>query len=62
VKAYEYMGLFYIEEGNKRVSVLKYLDTPSIYANVTRILPKKTAETELYYEFLDFYNAAPMML
>ena len=60
VKAYEYMGLFYIEEGNKRVSVLKYLDNPSIYANVTRILPKKTAETELYYEFLDFYQAAPI--
>ena len=60
VKAYEYMGLFYIEEGNKRVSVLKYLDNPSIYANVTRILPKKTAETELYYEFLDFYQVAPI--
>ncbi len=60
VKAYEYMGMFYIEEGNKRVSVLKYLDNPSIYANVTRILPKKTAETELYYEFLDFYKVAPI--
>lgn len=60
VKAYEYMGLFYIEEGNKRVSVLKYLGSPSIYATVTRILPKKTPETELYYEFLDFYRVAPI--
>ncbi|MBR0473974.1 MAG: BMP family ABC transporter substrate-binding protein [Erysipelotrichaceae bacterium] len=60
VKAYEYMGMFYIEEGNKRVSVMKYLGNPTIYASVTRILPKRTPETEVYYEFLDFYNVAPI--
>ena len=60
VKAYEYMGLFYIEEGNKRVSVMKYLGSPAIYAYVIRIMPKKTPETEVYFEFLDFYNVAPI--
>ncbi len=60
VKAYEYQGLFYIEEGNKRVSVMKYLGNPTIYAYVTRILPKRTPETEVYYEFLEFYNVAPI--
>ena len=38
--AYEYMGRFYIEEGNKRVSVLKSYGAPYIPLNVTRLLPK----------------------
>ena len=42
VKAYEYMNKFYIEEGNKRVSVLKYYDAVSVPGYVTRILPAKT--------------------
>jgi basic membrane lipoprotein Med (substrate-binding protein (PBP1-ABC) superfamily) len=58
IKAYEYMNEFYVEEGNKRVSVLKYFDAVSIPGNVTRILPKRTNEkkNKLYYEFVDFYN------
>ncbi len=60
VKAYEYLGKFYIEEGNKRVSVMKYLGNPSIYASVTRIMPERTSENEIYFEFLDFYNVAPI--
>ncbi len=58
VKAYEYMNRFYVEEGNKRVSVLKYFGVVSIPGEVTRILPKRTGEKEnkIYYEFLDFYN------
>lgn len=40
VKAYEYMNEFYIEEGNKRVSVLKYYDAVSVPGIVTRILPR----------------------
>ncbi len=60
VKAYEYMNKFYVEEGNKRVSVLKYFDVVSIPGIVTRILPKRTDEKEnkIYYEFLDFYQAS----
>lgn len=57
IKAYEYMNKFYIEEGNKRVSVLKYYDAVSVPGYVTRILPAKTdqKENKIYYEFVDFY-------
>ena len=56
IKAYEYMNQFYVEEGNKRVSVMKYVEMVSIPGTVTRIIPKKTNEKEnkIYYEFLDF--------
>ena len=52
------MNQFYVEEGNKRVSVMKYLGAYSIHAEVTRVLPKKTdsKENRIYYEFLDFFN------
>ena len=58
VKVYEYMNRFYVEEGNKRVSVLKFFGAVSIPAQVTRILPPKgdAPELKIYYEFLDFYK------
>lgn len=58
VKAYEFMNRFYIEEGNKRVSVLKFFDAVSILGNVTRIIPPRSEdkETQIYYEFMDFYS------
>ena len=58
VKVYEYMNLYYVEEGNKRVSVMKYFDAVSIAANVIRVIPPKSDEPEVkaYYEFLDFYE------
>ena len=57
IKAYEYMNKFYVQEGNKRVSVLKYFDAVSVPGYVTRILPPRTdqKENKLYYEFVDFY-------
>lgn len=60
IKAYEYMNKFYVEEGNKRVSVMKYFEAISIPGEVTRIMPKRTDELEnkIYFEFLDFYKAA----
>ena len=60
IKAYEYMNKFYVEEGNKRVSILKYFDVTTMAGTVTRILPKRTEEKEnkIYYEFLDFYEAS----
>lgn len=62
IKAYEYMNRFYVEEGNKRVSVMKYYGAVSIPGSVTRIVPKRTDEKEnrIYYEFMDFYQAAPI--
>lgn len=58
IKAYEYMNQFYVEEGNKRVSVMKYYGAASIPGNVIRLIPKKTKDTEnkIYFEFLDFYE------
>ena len=60
IKAYEFMNKFYVEEGNKRVSVMKAVGAAAIPAVVTRILPKKSDEKEniIYYEFVDFYNVA----
>ncbi len=62
IKAYEYMNKFYVEEGNKRVSVMKYFGVVSIPGNVTRIVPRRTDEKEnkIYFEFLDFYQLAPI--
>lgn len=64
IKAYEYMNRFYVEEGNKRVSVLKFFDAVSVAAEVTRILPERNGskEVELYYEFLDFYRVSKLNL
>lgn len=58
--AYEFMNQFYVQEGNKRVSVMKYLQTYSIPGTVTRLVPRKTDEKEnrLYYEFLEFYEVS----
>ena len=58
VTCWEYLGDFYVQEGNKRVSVLRHFDAPRIRANVRRILPEKTDEPQIqtYYEFLDFYK------
>ena len=56
--AYEYMNRFYVQEGNKRVSVLKYYGAVKIPGTVTRLIPARTDELEnkIYYEFLDFYK------
>ena len=46
IKAYEYMNKFYVLEGNKRVSVMKYHKAVSIMGDVIRIVPKRTDEKE----------------
>ena len=58
IKAYEYMNRFYVQEGNKRVSVLKYFGAVSIVGQVIRLIPHRTEEKEnkIYFEFLDFYE------
>ncbi len=58
IKCYEYLGRFYIQEGNKRASVLISFDAPTIPALVTRVVPVlgEDAESRLYCEFLDFYR------
>lgn len=54
----EFMGKFYVTEGNKRVSVLKSFGAATIPGVVTRLLPVKSEDenVQIYYEFLDFYK------
>ena len=58
IQCFEYLGNFYVQEGNKRVSVLRHFDAPRIPGTVKRILPKKSEDPRVkaYYEFLDFYK------
>lgn len=58
IVAYEFLNKFYVQEGNKRVSVFKFLNASSIEGVVTRIIPRKndSLESKIYYEFLDFYK------
>ncbi|MCI8996283.1 MAG: BMP family ABC transporter substrate-binding protein [Lachnospiraceae bacterium] len=56
--ACEFMNRFYVVEGNKRVSVLKFADAVSIPAYVTRIIPQRSddKDVKIYYEFMEFYR------
>lgn len=59
IKVYEYLNWFYVIEGNKRVSVLKYLDVYSYNAHVLRMIPKydeQNKDIRIYYAFLKFYK------
>lgn len=58
IKVYEYMGKYYVIEGNKRASVLKYFDSSDILAEVIRKIPKLTDDinVRVYYEYMDFYK------
>ena len=56
VTALEYLGYYYIAEGNKRVSVMKAMEAEDIEADVTRVYPGRTDDPEniAYYEYCDF--------
>ena len=58
IVCYEYMGNFYVQEGNKRVSVMRYFGAPTIAGTVKRILPEMSEDPQVkaYYEFLEFYK------
>ena len=60
ILCFEYLGKFYVQEGNKRVSVLRYFDAPRIPGTVKRILPEESEDPQIiaYFEFLKFYEAA----
>ena len=57
ILCYEYLGDFYVQEGNKRVSVLKYFGAARIPAKVRRVMPLPSDDPRIraYGEFLDFY-------
>ncbi len=60
ILCYEYLGKFYVQEGNKRLSVLRYFGATRIPGTVKRVMPAKSNAPEVvaYYEFLDFYKAS----
>lgn len=61
IKCYEYMNRYYVLEGNKRVSVLKFFHAVSINAEVTRIVPPYSEDDpaiRVYYEYMDFYRTS----
>lgn len=58
IVCWEYMGKFYVQEGNKRASVLKSYGAAAVPAVVKRILPEynQSREVQVYYEFMAFYE------
>ena len=60
IMCYEYLGSFYVQEGNKRVSVLRHFGAPRIPGTVKRIVPPKSDDPRIcaYYEFMDFYKVS----
>ena len=60
ILCYEYLGNFYVQEGNKRVSVLRHFDAPRIPSIVKRVVPPVSEDPRImaYYEFLDFFHVS----
>ena len=58
IQCFEYLGNFYVQEGNKRVSVLRHFGAPRIAANVKRVVPvmDESPKMKAYGEFLEFYK------
>jgi len=58
IRAVEYMNRYYVVEGHKRVSVLRYFDCPTVAGTVIRMIPAKTdtLEYQIYQEYLAFYR------
>lgn len=58
IECYEYLGLFYVQEGHKRVSVLRSYDALTIRARVIRIMPEPSdaPAVQAYMEFVQFYR------
>ena len=58
VICYEYLGEFYVQEGNKRVSVLKHFGAPRIPSHVRRLVPPESNDPRIraYYEFMEFFK------
>ena len=59
ILCYEYLGSFYVQEGNKRVSVLKHFGNTRVLSEIRRVLPERSEDPRIraYYEFVDFHRA-----
>ncbi len=59
IKVYEYLNRFFVIEGNKRVSVLKFVEGTTINGQVIRLIPKRDTTSKsntIYYDFMNFYK------
>lgn len=58
IRCYEYLGRFYVQEGNKRASVLKSYDAPTVPAYVIRVVPVWSDDpaVQAYYDFMASYQ------
>ncbi|MEN6564436.1 MAG: BMP family ABC transporter substrate-binding protein, partial [Christensenella sp.] len=57
IRVYEYLWKYYVAEGNKRVSVLKYFEANSIEAEIIRLVPQwdeTDPAIDRYYTFLAY--------
>ena len=57
VQVYEYLWHYYVIEGNKRVSILKHYGSPSVRADITRVVPQldeRDPDTAVYYAYLKY--------
>jgi hypothetical protein len=57
IRVYEYLWNYYVAEGNKRVSVLKYFGATSFEAEITRLVPQwdeNDPDIERYYTFIAY--------
>jgi len=57
IRVYEYLWKYYVAEGNKRVSVLKYFEASSFEAEIIRLIPQwdeTDPDIQRYYTFLAY--------
>ena len=57
IRCYKYFGYFYVQKGNKRISVLRIYGAPTIPAYVIRMIPIWTEGPGVaaYYEFMQSF-------
>ncbi len=62
ILCYEYLGEFYVQEGNKRVSVLKHMGAARIPGTVKRVMPVRDGSPRIqaYEEFIDFHRCSDL--
>lgn len=64
IQAYELFGYYFVQEGNKRVSVLKFCNAPVIAAEVREVILNPASldpkGKELYTAYLEFKQAVPL--
>ena len=62
IECFEYLGEFFVQEGNKRVSVLHHFGANVIAANIKRVLPvvEDSPRMKAYQEFLEFFKLTGM--